>query len=55
MAAPVEGDGKDDPVEEARRLDAIEDQMDIEEALARLADGQEPVSYESVREQLGLT
>ena len=54
MTAPGKGDGPVDPAEEARLLEEAEDQMDIEEALKRLVDGQDALPYESVRRQLGL-
>lgn len=42
------------PADDVRLLEAIEDRMDIEEAISRLRDGQKPVAYDAVRKQLGL-
>ena len=41
--------------DDARFLEALEEHVDLEEALERLQDGQEPIPYEVARKQLGLT
>jgi len=43
------------PIEDAAFLEAMEDRMDLEEVLRRLNDGEEPIPYEQVRQELGLT
>ena len=40
--------------EDAQLLEELEDRVDIEEALKRLADGKQPVPYEAARRRLGL-
>ncbi len=40
--------------EDLELLELLEDQLDLDEARKRLADGKKPLSYKMVRERLGL-
>jgi PHD/YefM family antitoxin component YafN of YafNO toxin-antitoxin module len=42
------------PAEDLQLLEALEDSLDLKEALKRLADNKTPISYEQIRAELGL-
>ena len=40
--------------EDVKLLEFLEDKVDLAEAYRRLADGQEPIPYDQIRQELGL-